>query len=70
MVYHCRCLLQIAFFGVLTQSNRIHSILFNTILMSTRLFVKNIPKHISEERLKDFFAQKGTVTDVKILSRK
>ena len=38
--------------------------------MSTRLFVKNIPKHISEERLKDYFAQKGTVTDVKILSRK
>ena len=38
--------------------------------MSTRLFVKNIPKHVSEDRLKQFFSQKGTVTDVKILKRK
>lgn len=38
--------------------------------MSSRLFVKNIPKHVTEERLKKHFSQKGTVTDVKILKRK
>ena len=38
--------------------------------MSSRLFVRNIPKHITEERLKQHFSQKGTVTDVKILKRK
>lgn len=39
-------------------------------LMSSRLFVKNIPKHVTEERLKNHFSQKGIVTDVKILKRK
>lgn len=38
--------------------------------MSTRLFVKNIPKHATEEKLKTFFSQKGQVTDVKILKKK
>lgn len=38
--------------------------------MSSRLFVKNLPKHITEERLKQHFAQKGEVTDVKILKKK
>ena len=37
--------------------------------MSTRLFVKNIPKHATEEKLKTFFSQKGQVTDVKILKK-
>ena len=38
--------------------------------MSSRLFVKNLPKHITEERLKQHFSQKGEVTDVKILKKK
>ena len=38
--------------------------------MSTRLFVKNLPKHVTEDKLKAFFSQKGQVTDVKILKKK
>lgn len=38
--------------------------------MSSRLFVKNLPKHITEDRLRKHFSQKGTVTDVKILKKK
>jgi RNA recognition motif-containing protein len=38
--------------------------------MSSRLFIRNIPKHITEERLKKHFSQKGAVTDVKILKKK
>lgn len=38
--------------------------------MSTRLFVKNLPKHITEDKLKAFFSKKGQVTDVKILKKK
>lgn len=43
---------------------------FTNFLMSSRLFVKNIPKHVTEERLRKHFSQKGVVTDVKILKRK
>jgi hypothetical protein len=34
---------------------------------TSRLCVKNLPKHLTEKRLKDHFATKGAVTDVKIL---
>jgi RNA recognition motif-containing protein len=37
---------------------------------SSRLIVKNIPKHITDARLKAHFATKGEVTDVKILKTK
>jgi len=37
---------------------------------TSRLCVKNIPKYLNEKRLKDHFATKGAVTDVKILKTK
>lgn len=33
----------------------------------SRLCVKNLPKHVTEKRLRDHFTVKGEVTDVKIL---
>jgi RNA recognition motif-containing protein len=37
--------------------------------MSTRLIVRNIPKHIRESEFKDHFAKKGTynVTDAQVM---
>ena len=32
----------------------------------TRLIVKNLPNHITTDRLKEHFSQKGYVTDVKL----
>eukprot|EP00123_Amoebidium_parasiticum_P001003 comp11963_c0_seq2/m.6654 comp11963_c0_seq2/g.6654 ORF comp11963_c0_seq2/g.6654 comp11963_c0_seq2/m.6654 type:complete len:788 (-) comp11963_c0_seq2:24-2387(-) len=32
----------------------------------SRIIVKNLPKHITEERVREHFAQKGEVTDVKL----
>jgi multiple RNA-binding domain-containing protein 1 len=34
---------------------------------TSRLCVKNIPKHLTEQRLKEHFSARGQVTDVKIL---
>jgi multiple RNA-binding domain-containing protein 1 len=34
---------------------------------TSRLCIKNIPKYLPEQRLKDHFSTKGQVTDVKIL---
>merc|ERR1712100_932265 len=36
----------------------------------SRLFVKNLPKYITDERLKNHFSQKGEVTDVRIIKNK
>lgn len=33
---------------------------------SSRIIVKNLPKQISDERVKEHFAQKGEITDVKL----
>lgn len=33
----------------------------------SRLCIKNLPKHVTEKRLRDHFTVKGEVTDVKIL---
>ncbi|KAK8795638.1 hypothetical protein WA158_000295 [Blastocystis sp. Blastoise] len=37
--------------------------------MSSRIFISNIPKHITEDKLKKHFSTKGEVTDCKILKR-
>ncbi len=34
---------------------------------TSRLCVKNLPKYLSDDRLKKHFAVKGEVTDVKVL---
>ncbi|KAL6058709.1 Multiple RNA-binding domain-containing protein 1 [Balamuthia mandrillaris] len=39
-------------------------------MASTRICVKNLPKHVKEDRLKEHFSQKGEITDVKILRTK
>ncbi|XP_074310808.1 multiple RNA-binding domain-containing protein 1-like [Silene latifolia] len=33
----------------------------------SRIFVNNLPKHITEDRLREFFSQKGEVTDAKLI---
>ena len=32
---------------------------------SSRIFVKNLPRYVTEERLREHFAEKGEVTDAK-----
>jgi multiple RNA-binding domain-containing protein 1 len=36
----------------------------------SRICVKNLPKHVSEDRIRDFFSQKGEVTDAKHIRTK
>ncbi|MBA0569752.1 hypothetical protein Golob_003463, partial [Gossypium lobatum] len=36
----------------------------------SRICVKNLPKHVAEDRLRDFFSQKGEVTDAKLMRTK
>ncbi|XP_020090297.1 LOW QUALITY PROTEIN: probable RNA-binding protein 19 [Ananas comosus] len=36
----------------------------------SRLCVKNLPKYVNEDRLREFFSQKGEVTDAKIMRTK
>jgi multiple RNA-binding domain-containing protein 1 len=38
-------------------------------LGTTRLIIKNIPKHITEDRLRQHFSSKGVVTDAKIMKK-
>lgn len=35
--------------------------------MGSRIIVKNLPKYATEDRLKEFFSQKGEVTDAKLM---
>lgn len=34
---------------------------------TSRVFVKGFPKHITDERLREHFSEKGEVTDAKVL---
>ncbi|XP_072969704.1 multiple RNA-binding domain-containing protein 1 [Typha angustifolia] len=36
----------------------------------SRLCVKNLPKYVNEDRLREFFSQKGVVTDAKVMRTK
>ncbi|KAK9131620.1 hypothetical protein Scep_011148 [Stephania cephalantha] len=40
---------------------------FSASFQLSRVFVKNIPKYVSEDRLRDFFSRKGEVTDAKVI---
>ncbi|KMS99233.1 hypothetical protein BVRB_2g046710 [Beta vulgaris subsp. vulgaris] len=35
--------------------------------MGSRICVKNVPKYVNEDRLREFFSQKGEVTDAKLM---
>ena len=37
---------------------------------NSRVCVKNLPKYVTEKRLREHFAAKGEVTDVKVLKTK
>jgi len=32
--------------------------------------VKNLPKHVAEDELREFFSEKGIITDVKLMRTK
>lgn len=36
----------------------------------SRLFIKNIPVNINENKLKSFFIKAGDITDIRILKKK
>ncbi|XVF27207.1 hypothetical protein REPUB_Repub14bG0087200 [Reevesia pubescens] len=36
----------------------------------SRICVKNLPKHLAEDRLREFFSQKGEITDAKLMRTK
>ncbi|KNE55541.1 hypothetical protein AMAG_01430 [Allomyces macrogynus ATCC 38327] len=38
-----------------------------TMSESSRIIVKNLPKYMTQDRLRDHFAEKGTITDVKLV---
>ncbi|KAM7523155.1 hypothetical protein LguiA_013057 [Lonicera macranthoides] len=40
------------------------------IKLLSRICVKNLPKHVAEDRLRDFFSQKGEVADAKLMRTK
>lgn len=37
---------------------------------TSRVCVKNLPKHVDEKRLREYFSAKGEVTDAKIMRTK
>jgi multiple RNA-binding domain-containing protein 1 len=39
-------------------------------LATSRICVKNLPKHVDERRLREHFSAKGEVTDAKIMKTK
>ncbi|KAK1420340.1 hypothetical protein QVD17_21855 [Tagetes erecta] len=47
-------------------SLKLNKAVIQTAIMS-RICVKNLPKHANEERLRDYFSQKGEVTDAKLM---
>ncbi|ERM95101.1 hypothetical protein AMTR_s00009p00256580 [Amborella trichopoda] len=36
----------------------------------SRICVKNLPKYVTEDRLREFFSQKGEITDAKLMRTK
>lgn len=47
-----------------------HRFDFFLIVSRSRICVKNLPKYVAEDRLKDFFSRKGEVTDARIMRTK
>lgn len=39
----------------------------NTVVISSRLIVKNLPKYVDEGRLKEHFGSHGEVTDCRVI---
>lgn len=45
--------------------------LFPVIAMNrSRICVKNLPKYVAEDRLRELFSQKGEITDAKLMRTK
>ncbi|KAL0352641.1 UNVERIFIED_CONTAM: putative RNA-binding protein 19 [Sesamum angustifolium] len=44
--------------------------IYTNPLTMSRICVKNLPKYVAEDRLRDFFSQKGEVTDAKLMRTK
>ena len=38
--------------------------------MTSRLCIKGLPKHVNDQQLRQHFAQKGEVTDAKVVKAK
>ncbi|KAF5811229.1 putative RNA recognition motif domain, nucleotide-binding alpha-beta plait domain superfamily [Helianthus annuus] len=49
------------------QVTRYWTVTYFLILILSRICVKNLPKHATEERIRDYFSQKGEVTDAKLM---
>ncbi|KAK7385142.1 hypothetical protein VNO78_30854 [Psophocarpus tetragonolobus] len=39
-------------------------------MLLSRICVKNLPKHVAEDELREFFSEKGVITDVKLMRTK
>ncbi|RZC91701.1 hypothetical protein C5167_027768 [Papaver somniferum] len=54
---------RIEYWGNLQSSYKVKSLL----IFRSRVCVKNLPKYVAEDNLRDFFSQKGEVTDAKLM---
>ena len=47
-----------------------HNYFFYIVVNRTRICVKNLPKYVAEDRLRELFSQKGEITDAKLMRTK
>ena len=63
---------------VITVQNIFEILVINLLLLlllllglhRSRICVKNLPKYVAEDRLREFFSQKGEITDAKLMRTK
>lgn len=51
-------------------SHLVHYQLHSCLMASSRVCVKGLPKHITDEKLRSFFAERGEITDAKVMRSK
>lgn len=49
------------------QNMREYSFHYHLLRRSSRIIVKNLPKQTTDQRLREHFAQKGEITDVRLM---